>query len=251
MRIGILQTDSVREEFRDAHGDYPGMFRELLLAANLDAGERPIEFRDYDVQSGELPADPTECDAYVITGSRDSVYDDKPWIRALEDFVRELHVRRHKLVGICFGHQLVAQALDGATSPAEAGWAVGVHGSRLVRGAPWMDEPESALEEPFALISSHKDQVTQLPTEAELLATNDFCPNAAFTVGDHILCIQGHPEFRKAYSRTLMDFRREILGEDTYVPGVASLEQPIHPDRVGRWMLSFMQWRPQSDRIAS
>ncbi|HSG89971.1 MAG TPA: amidotransferase [Pseudomonadales bacterium] len=239
LRIGILQTDSVRDEFVERHGDYPAMFRSLLLGAHgLDDG-RPLAFVDYDVRKGEYPAAIDDCDAYLITGSRDSVYDDLPWIRALEDFVRVLHERRHKLIGICFGHQLVAQALAGETRPADAGWAVGVHASRVLRTPPWMDAPV----ESFALLSSHKDQVTRLPAEAELFASNDFCPNAAYTIGDHILCVQGHPEFHADYSRALMELRRELLGEETFCRGMASLDERIDQGRVGRWILSFVDWR--------
>ena len=241
LQIGILKTDSVRDEFRARHGDYPAMFRALLIGARIgELDGRPLQFRDYDVQHGEYPDAPGDCDGYVITGSRDSVYDDVPWIHALEDYVRVLHAGRHKLVGICFGHQLVAQALRGETRAAEVGWAVGVHRSRLLRTPPWMVDDGDE----FALLSSHKDQVTRLPEGAKLLATNDFCPNAAYTVDDHILCIQGHPEFIREYARALLDFRRELLGETVWARAVASLEAPIHAGRVGRWMLSFLEWRP-------
>ena len=246
LQIGILKTDTVRDEFRDRHGDYPAMFRALLLGARgLEVGGRPLQFRDYDVQRGEYPDAAGDCDGYVITGSRDSVYDDVPWIHALEDYVRVLHAGRHKLVGICFGHQLVAQALEGETRAAAGGWAVGVHRSRLLRETPWMCGDPGDGE--FALLSSHKDQVTRLPDGAELLATNDFCPYAAYTIGDHILCIQGHPEFVPDYSRALMDFRRELLGEVTWERGVRSLQEPIHAGLVGRWMLSFLEWNAHDD----
>src|SRR5262249_13995056 len=123
MRIGILQTGAVRGDLLGEFGDYPTMFRALLANA---ASDEPIEFRDYDVQRGEYPATLDECDAYLITGSRESVYDDLPWLPRLEEFVRMLDADRHPLVGICFGHQLVAQALGGETRKADQGWGVGV-----------------------------------------------------------------------------------------------------------------------------
>ncbi len=239
LHIGILQTDRVREEFVDRHGDYPDMFHDLLLDAALAARMPAPTFRDFDVQHGDFPADPSECDGYVITGSRDSVYDDLPWIARLSDFVLALHKQRHKLIGICFGHQLIAQVLGGETRAAEAGWAVGVHASRTTAAPGWM-RPHS---DGFALLSSHKDQVTRLPEGANLLAENDFCPNAAFTVGDHILAIQGHPEFAKAYSADLMAFRRDLLGETVYQRGVDSLNLPIARELVGQWMLAFLSWQ--------
>lgn len=241
--LGILKVDSVREEFVATHGDYPAMFRALFLAAAPGA----IAFRDYDVQAGELPDRVDEVDLWVITGSRDSVYDDHAWIRALEAFVLEVHAARHPLVGICFGHQLVARALGGQTRAADGGWAVGVHESRIVGRPPWL--PADA--ERFALLSSHKDQVTRLPEGAELLATNDFCPFAAFTVGEHLLCIQGHPEFTAPYARALMDFRRELLGADVHDAGIASLGRSIDSVRVGRWILAFIAHARAARRAAA
>jgi GMP synthase-like glutamine amidotransferase len=240
LRIGILQADSVRPEFIDAHGDYPAMFRALLATAGAVDGGPPVAFLDWDVKHGELPASTDAADAWLITGSRDSVYDDADWIRDLEAFVARLHAERRKLVGICFGHQLVARVLGGEARAADVGWAVGVHRSRLVERPPWLRDAADG----FALLSSHKDQVTRLPDGATLLATNETCPIAAFTVGDHILCIQGHPEFVPDYARALMTFRRELLGEAVYARGIDSLATPIHPGRVARWMLDFMRWRP-------
>lgn len=239
LRIGILQADRVREAFVDEHGDYPDMFHQLLGEAARAAAMPPPVFVDFDVQHGHYPADPAACDGYVITGSKDSVYDDRSWIRELGDFVLALHQRRHKLIGICFGHQLIASVLGGETRAADAGWAVGVHSSRVTAVPAWMQPPS----EQFALLSSHKDQVTRLPEEAMLLAENDFCPNAAFTIGDHILALQGHPEFAKAYSADLMAFRRELLGEAVYQRGVDSLAAPLTREMVGRWMLAFLAWR--------
>ncbi|MCC5888585.1 MAG: GMP synthase [Gammaproteobacteria bacterium] len=246
LRIGILKTDRVREEFIDRHGDYPDMFHQLLRDAARAAGMPEPVFHDYDVQHGHYPAEVGECDGYVITGSRDSVYDDHPWIAELSDFVLKLHQRRHKLIGICFGHQLIAQALGGETRAAAGGWAVGVHASRVTAAPAWM----CPQQEQFALLSSHQDQVMRLPEGAALLAENDFCPNAAFTIGDHILAIQGHPEFAKPYSADLMAFRRELLGEAVYQRGVASLEMPIQRELVGQWMLAFLSWQEAAREAA-
>ena len=230
MRIGILQTDRVMDRFRARHGDYPRMFEDMLTEAG--DGES-LEFEAIDSMASAYP-EPGSCDAYVITGSRLSVYDDYPWIAGLARFVGEALEAGSKVVGICFGHQLIAHFFGGETKPAP-GWAVGVHETRVVSEAPWLDPKLDR----FGLLSSHKDQVTRMPGSAELFATNEFCPIAGFTWGESVMTLQGHPEFRKPYSMDLMNMRRELLGEDTYQAGVASLHEDIHPLAVGRWMLNF------------
>lgn len=229
MRIGILQTDSVMDQFQPEFGDYPGMFRELLRSEG-------VTFADYDVEHGQYPGSMNECDAWLITGSKRSVYDDEDWIARLKDYVAELHEARKKVIGICFGHQLVADALGGKTEPASVGWRVGIIANQVIRQEPFMT-PEAPE---FNLIFSHKDQVTRLPEGAILLAKSPGCPNAMFRIDEHILAIQGHPEFCKGYSRTLIDFRHETLGEDIYTRGMASLEKNTDEAKVSRWILNFI-----------
>ena len=122
MKIGILKTDAVRPEWVPDFGEYPDMFTALLAKADPD-----LEFAVYDVEEGEYPDDIDEVDAYLITGSKSSVYEEKAWIARLMDFVRELHAREKKIVGICFGHQIIAHALGGKTEKSHKGWGVGRH----------------------------------------------------------------------------------------------------------------------------
>lgn len=108
MRLGIHQTDSVLERYLSRHGDYPDMFRALLGKADLSGS---LRFEDYAVLHGVVPGRVDECDAYLVTGSRESVYDEREWIAMLSDFIGKVAARRKKLVGICFGHQLIALVL--------------------------------------------------------------------------------------------------------------------------------------------
>lgn len=233
MRLGILQTDEVRDELRSEFGDLPGMFQGVL---GQGAATEPLEFASYDVRRDEYPQRLEECDGYLITGSRDSVYDAAPWIRTLGEFVLELDAARTPLIGICFGHQLIAHVLDGETAPADVGWAVGVHTSEVLARPSWMTPcPDS-----FRLISSHKDQVVVLPSRASLFATSEFCPNGGFTIDGHILTFQGHPEFEPGYAAHLMTWRRELLGERLFAAGMASLAQRIDSALVAKWIVNFI-----------
>ncbi|MBL1276321.1 MAG: hypothetical protein COB30_009540 [Ectothiorhodospiraceae bacterium] len=122
MIIGILQTDTVKSEFSHQFGEYPAMFESLLKQISPQ-----LEFRVYDVQHGTYPNDIHECDAYISTGSKASVYDTDAWIGVFQDFIVHLDEQNIKHVAICFGHQLVAQAFGGKTEKSNNGWGVGVH----------------------------------------------------------------------------------------------------------------------------
>jgi GMP synthase-like glutamine amidotransferase len=239
MLIGILQTDSVLEQFVPQHGDYPDMFRRVLA----DPAVRPVgmacpRFLEIAVQEMAFP-DPETCDAYVITGSRHSVYDDLPWIGALVDFLKAALAGRRRVVGICFGHQLIAHFFGGETRAAEGGWCVGVQSAVVVRDEPWMNPPAARL----ALLASHKDQVVRLPAEARPFAAGGRCPVAGFVMGD-VLTFQGHPEFSKPYAGDLMDMREQVLGEQVYRQGKTSLAEPTDEHLAARWILNFLSASP-------
>ena len=230
MRLGILQADTVLGKFQPKHGDYPQMFMDVF---NQAADGADLQFEVIDALAGRYPK-PSRCDAYVITGSRHSVYADQPWIGGLAGFLRQALDAGRVVVGICFGHQLMAHFFGGRVERA-TGWAVGVHRSRVLADEAWLEPRREA----FNLLSSHQDQVTALPEGAQLIASNDFCPLAGFTWGGRVLTFQGHPEFPKAYSRDLMNMRRELLGPETHRNGLASLAQKTHQRLVSRWILNF------------
>ena len=232
MHIGILRTDSVSREWVSTYGEYPDMFTRLLSAED-DA----LTFTTWNVEVGELPNGVEAADGFLITGSKSSVYDDKAWIRALEDFVRECHAARRKVIGICFGHQLVAQALGGVVAKSPKGWGVGVHCYTVDR-----EGFDLADGEQFCLLASHQDQVMTMPPGATQIASNDHCEFAGMTLGQHMLTFQGHPEFIPAYSREIMTFRRDMIGAERVAEGIASLEEREHEGgRIARWMLAFLR----------
>lgn len=232
MKIGVLKTDDVRQELVGKFGEYPEMFADLLRDQDPS-----LEFVTYEVQRGHYPADIDEVDAYLITGSKTGVYEDKDWIPPLMDFVRKLHDAKKPTIGICFGHQLIAQALGGKVRKSDKGWGIGVHSYEVQETPAWMPEP---LER-FNLLVSHQDQVEALPPGGKVLASSDFCPMAMVQVGDHMLTFQAHPEFTRDYSKSLMDLRREAFGEELVDKGQASLQNDIHESTVARWMLEFLR----------
>ncbi len=231
MKVGILKTDAVKPDLAAEFGEYPDMFANVLLAVEPD-----LILVTYEVVDGEYPADLDEVDAYIITGSKLSVYDDVPWVRRLKGFVVQLHEAKKKLIGICFGHQMVAEALGGKTLPADSGWCVGVHAIEPTEDAARFGLSSSTIR----LRSNHRDQVATLPTGGKLLASTKACPIASIGLDDHILTFQGHPEFSEGYARALLNMRRDILGEELYQTAINSLETETDNLQVARYIVDFI-----------
>ena len=231
MKIGILKCDSTNEHFREEHGDYQDWYKSLFQSVDPS-----LEFETYDVILGEYPKKLQENDVYLISGSRYGANDGDKWIDDLEIFVLELQHQKHPLIGICFGHQMIAKALGGKTESASQGWGVGVQNYQKILTEPWM-EPD--LEQ-FSILSFHKDQVTKLPKGAVLIAENDFCPYSAYYIGEWLISFQGHPELTKDYVRALLHHRENILGQEVLESGLKSLEQQIQPRIIAKWILNFI-----------
>lgn len=234
MRIGILQCDDVAEPLRETHRNYPEQFARLL-----ESQESGLEWRTWRCLDGEIPtqADIAAIDAWLITGSKYGVNDGDAWIERLCEFVRLLWAQRRPLIGVCFGHQLIAKALGGDVERSPRGWGVGVSYNHITAQAPWMTPPRDALN----LLVSHQDQVARLPAETRVLAASDFCPFYLIQIGECFLGIQGHPEFTKAYSADLMHLRGDRMPADRVREGQASLADEIDSETMARWMLAF--WR--------
>lgn len=231
-KLGILQCDRVVPELAARHGDYPQMFGELFESVLPG-----LEYAAYDLTALHFPQSLEECDAWLFTGSKWSVLDDAPWIHRARDLARALHQAQRPLIGICFGHQLIATALGGQVAKSDNGWGVGCHTAELLAHPDWLTPALDRLR----LLVSHQDQVTVLPEGASRLAGHDFCPNDILQIGDFTLTFQGHPEFSKGYSRDLLNKRREVLGQPLYQAGLESLEQPLDDKVAAQWILTFLQ----------
>ncbi len=157
-------------------------------------------------------------------------------MKQLKGFVVQLHEAKKKLIGICFGHQMVAEALGGKTLPADSGWCVGVHAIEPTEDAARYGFSSSTIR----LRSNHRDQVATLPTGGKLLASTKACPIASIGLDDHILTFQGHPEFSEGYARALLNMRRDILGEELYQTAIRSLETETDNLQVARYIVDFL-----------
>lgn len=225
MIIGILQCGDTPPSLVPEHGAYGAMVARLVE----DAGTCHV----FDVARGGFPAEVAACDAYVLTGSQAGVYEDLPWIADLAAFVRQARGKR-KLVGICFGHQLLAQAFGGKVIKSPKGWGIGVHRYEVVERAPWMDEG-TAVSAP----ASHQDQVVACPPGARVVLGSAFTPIASLDYG-YAISFQCHPEFTTAFGRSLIDSRRAIYGERAG-PALASYDIADDRARLGAWIRTYLR----------
>ncbi len=203
----------------------------------LELAQPPFEYTGFDVAEGRFPDAPEVCDAYLITGSPMGVYDPDPWIAELGDFIRAAYAAGKKLVGICFGHQMLAHALGGHSAKSEKGWGLGLKQFDVGVRKPWMT---AALGQ-FSLHFVHQDQVIQLPPGAELLGGNEFCPNLFFTIENRVLGIQGHPEFNAEVMGEIISSRIGIFGEHLASAAVRAIESGS-PDNqtIAEWIANFL-----------
>ena len=225
MTIGILQTGRPPAALRAQWGTYGDMIRAML--------GRDRTYRSYDVQAGELPADPAECSAYVITGSSAGVHDNLPWIPPFLGFLRRVRSRA-KLVGIGFGHQAMAEAFGGEVAKSPQGWAVGMRRYEIVGPPPGQREPLG-----FAVPAFHQDQVVALPPGARVLAASASTPLAAIGYDDDTVSVQGHPEFSPAFCAALIEAERDAYGP-LAGPALLSLLQPDDGGRAADWLRRFV-----------
>jgi GMP synthase-like glutamine amidotransferase len=230
VRIGLLVVGHVDEASRAVAGDYPELFGALLAVH----GAQLVE---YDVEAGHLPDSATECDGWLCSPSRSSVYDDIPWIADAEELLRDVIATEQPYVGICFGHQLLAQTLGASVERYPAGWQVGAQTYEIMQAPPWLDPPLTRV----TLLASHQDQVTTLPDGAELLArgVTGECAIAGFTFGERAWTLQAHPEFVAPLADHLLSRRVELIGAERVAAARASLVTPHDRWVVGTWIARF------------
>ena len=191
MKIGILQCGHLDEGLKSNHGDFEEMFSTLLSGHGF-------EFQNYVVVDSELPKSVEECDGWLVTGSVHAAYEDHPWIAPLEEFIRQAYGRDIPIAGICFGHQVMAQALGGKVEKYSGGWGLGTNHYKLG-------------DKNVELLASHQDQVVEIPAQAQVIASSDFCANAGLAYGRKALSFQPHPEFTPQFMRDLVAYK-ETLG---------------------------------------
>lgn len=222
MNIGILQTGLAPTEILNSLGDYHLMFQKMLAGHGFD-------FTTWHVVQGDFPDNAQAADGWLITGSKHGAYEDLPWIPPLEDLIREIAANGQPLVGVCFGHQIIAQALGGRVEKVARGWSVGA-------------QDYDIEGETLTVNAWHQDQVVDLPENAKVFASSAFCPNAGLKIGDNVWTIQPHPEYGSDMMQALIDYRGAgIVPDDLLDDATSKLDQDTDRMKIAQDIAAFLK----------
>lgn len=232
MKLTIIQTGDVPAPLRPQFGAYPPMFRRMF-----DEAGQAFDYDIVPVHDGAGLPDPMELEGILITGSAAGVYEDHAWLDPLRAFIRSAYAANTPMLGICFGHQVMADALGGDVRNSEKGWGLGRHTYAVKARPGFLATDLPAL----SIACSHQDQVITPPADAEVFLGSEFTPNAGLVYRNgKALSLQPHPEFLDDYTLALAELRRGKTSDEVVETAVASVATPSHSKDVAGWLGAFL-----------
>lgn len=229
--VGILECGRFSEAMTENHGAYSTLYANMLSAENHD--DAAFDYRSFDVHLGDYPT-LDDADAWLISGSRHGAYEDHDWIPPLEQHLRDAFEAKQPIIGVCFGHQILAQAFGGTVEKFSGGWGMGQMQYQL--SGPF----EQRVPDSTTLLAFHQDQVTELPQGATVVGTTPHCQYAALQYGQRALSIQPHPEFDDAFVSALLDERGHLFPSHNVATARSSLGPPLDNASVSSVLRDFI-----------
>lgn len=224
--IGILECGKFSEEMTNDFGSYSTLYSKLL-------GTDVFDYRSFAVHDGDSPTI-NDADAWLISGSRHGAYEEHNWIPPLEAHLRAAYSAKQPIVGVCFGHQILAKAMGGRVVKFDGGWEIG--------------QRHYSLKGPFAessanqanLIAFHQDQVVEVPPNATVIGETEHCQYAALQYGNRAISIQPHPEFDDVFVTALLDERQHLFPREKVTDARSSLGNDLDNPDVGSVLRKFI-----------
>lgn len=237
MKIGVLQCGLVHEALVAEFGEYDQVFGDWL-----SAHDPSLSFQGWVIERGELPDSPTEMDGFIITGSKHGVYEDHIWLPPLKEFIRACAAARVPMIGVCFGHQVMAEALGGKAVKSEKGWGLGRSEYEMTNLPKWMEGTPTQI----SVHAVHQDQVVETPPDATIVARSAFCEQAALIYGEletpYAISIQPHPEFTDKFLSDLVTVRRgTVFDEALSDAALAGTGISLSRDWAAKWFIDFLR----------
>jgi GMP synthase-like glutamine amidotransferase len=232
MKLTLIQPTDVPEPLRRRFGAYAPMFERMFAGQGF-------EFETVRLSLGEQLPDPATLEATLIMGSAAGVYDTHyPWMDPLRGFIRGAYAAATPMIGICFGHQIMADALGGDVRKSEKGWGLGRHTYGVVGRPPAF----AAASDILAVACSHQDQVIVPPAEADVILSSAFTPNAGLAYRNgRAISLQAHPEFEDDYTMALVELRRGKASDAVIETALASVATPSHSRDVAGYLGAFLR----------
>ena len=237
MKVSVLETGKLPENLEKKFGNYPKMFSNLFDELNL-----PYKMKSFDLINNEFPKNMGNTDLWLITGSSFGVYEKIGWIDKLKNLVQKIYNTKTPLIGICFGHQIIADALGGKVEKSHKGWGVGVHKYERKVNPEWSE----TVGDFFSGYVSHQDQVIVKPENAYTIYGSDFCPNSILCYNDIenpvAVSIQSHPEFKKECLEMIIQRRiGQTIPKHIGNEGLESLKEKIDNSKVFKPLLRALR----------
>jgi GMP synthase-like glutamine amidotransferase len=231
MKIGILKCGTPTKDTLKKQGDLDKIFKKLLLLENSN-----VIVKGFDCIKEQLPKqnDFDNIDGFIITGSKYSSYDKQQWIRKLKTKIREMDRKKIKLVGICFGHQLIAEALGGKVILNSFGWEVSVSNIKMNRIGKKLFNSDS-----LNIQSMHKDIVSDIKNTGLRIFSKNDCGIQGMIKDDHIFTLQGHPEYLPSTVKTLLLLRKDIIPLKICQKGLKKLTNSTDSKLISKFIGKF------------